>query len=50
MCIAVAAGLFDSAINYAWNAVILRLRERVRAYGVHVVHEFTSQTFDEGTL
>jgi hypothetical protein len=30
MCVAVAAGLFDSAINYAWNAAVVELREKVR--------------------
>ncbi|MFM6119434.1 MAG: hypothetical protein ACKPEO_09840, partial [Sphaerospermopsis kisseleviana] len=30
MCIAVSVGLFDSAINYAWNAAILQLREKVK--------------------
>jgi hypothetical protein len=29
MCIAVSTGLFDSAINYAWNASVLSLREKV---------------------
>jgi hypothetical protein len=31
MCTAVSSGLFDAGINYAWNAAILRLRDRVRA-------------------
>jgi hypothetical protein len=26
MCIAVSTGLFDSAINYSWNASVLQLR------------------------
>ena len=26
MCVAVATGLFDSAINYVWNSAILELR------------------------
>ena len=50
MCVAVAAGLFDSAINYAWNAAILRLRERVRTFGFSVVQQFTGKPFDEDAL
>lgn len=50
MCIAVAAGLFDSAINYAWNAVIMRLRDRVRSFGIGAVHTFTGDQFDEEAL
>lgn len=50
MCVAVASGLFDSAINYAWNAAVLRLRDRVRAFGLNVVRDFTGKSFDETTL
>ena len=50
MCIAVAAGLFDSAINYAWNAVIMRLRDRVRSFGIGAVQTFTGNEFDEDAL
>ena len=28
MCVATSVGLFDGAINYIWNAVILNLRAR----------------------
>lgn len=50
MCVAVANGLFDAAINYVWNAAILRLRDRVRAFGLHLVHSFTGKPFDEKIL
>lgn len=50
MCIAVASGLFDSAINYVWNAAVLRLRDRVRAFGLQLVPQVTSKPFDEATL
>ena len=50
MCVAVAVGLFDSAINYAWNASILQLRTRVREFGLHVVTQLKSQSFEESDL
>ena len=50
MCIAVSVGLFDGAINYAWNAVILRLRERVRSFGLTVVQQMVGRSFDEQSL
>ncbi|MET6760524.1 hypothetical protein [Pseudoalteromonas sp. NCIMB_1079] len=28
MCVAVSTGLFDGAMNYAWNAAILQLRQK----------------------
>ena len=37
MCVAVASGLFDAAINYVWNASITELRDKVRHFGVHIV-------------
>ena len=37
MCVAVATGLFDSAINYAWNAAIVELRTKVRRFGLRKV-------------
>jgi hypothetical protein len=37
MCVAVATGLFDAAINYVWNAAVLELREKVRRFGLAVV-------------
>jgi len=36
MCVAVAAGLLDSAINYAWNAAVIELRDKVRRFGLTV--------------
>ena len=50
MCVAVATGLFDSAINYAWNAAIIELREKVRRFGLAVVPQVTGRPFDDGTL
>ena len=50
MCVAVATGLFDSAINYAWNAAIIELREKVRRFGLAVVPQVTGKSFDETTL
>jgi hypothetical protein len=50
MCVAVAAGLFDSAINYAWNAAVVELREKVRRFGIAVIPQITGKPFDEDAL
>jgi hypothetical protein len=50
MCVAVATGLFDSAINYAWNSAIVELRARVRAFGLNVVGQIRQTPFDEAAL
>jgi hypothetical protein len=50
MCVAVATGLFDSAINYAWNAAIVELRAKVRRFGLTVIPQVTSKPFDEAAL
>jgi hypothetical protein len=51
MCVAVASGLFDAAINYVWNAAITELREKVRRFGIAVVPQvIDDKSFDENTL
>jgi hypothetical protein len=50
MCVAVAAGLLDSAINYAWNAAIVELRAKVRRFGLTVVPQVINKAFDEEAL
>lgn len=51
MCVAVAAGLFDSAINYAWNSAIIELREKVRRFGLNVIRQVIERhDFDERAL
>jgi len=50
MCVAVASGLFDSAINYAWNAAVIELRQKVRSFGLNTVHQFIGKAFDEEQL
>lgn len=50
MCVAVASGLFDSALNYAWNAAILQLRDKVRAFGITIVPQIIDKDFDEKKL
>ena len=50
-CIAIATGLFDSAINYVWNAAIVELREKVHRFGLHVIPQILSdKSFDEKSL
>lgn len=50
MCVAVSVGLFDSAINYVWNATILTLRDRVRNFGLPIVGNIKGSTFEEKQL
>lgn len=50
MCVAVSVGLFDAAINYAWNSSVLQLQERVRNFGLNVVGQILGQKFDEDKL
>ncbi len=50
MCVAVSAGLFDGAINYAWNAAILHLREKIRIFGLVIVAQILQRDFEEKHL
>ena len=50
MCVAVSTGLFDSAINYCWNASILQLREKVKNFGLPVVAQIIRSDFEEKHL
>lgn len=50
MCIAVATGLFDSALNYAWNAAVLQLRKKVRFFGINIVPKIIDKDFDDKKL
>jgi len=50
MCVAVSTGLFDGAINYAWNSAIVELRSKVREFGLHIVPELIDKPFDEDKL
>jgi len=50
MCVAVAAGLLDAAVNYAWNSAIIELRRKVRDFGLHVVPQVIGKPFDEKAL
>jgi len=50
MCVAVSAGLFDSAMNYAWNAAILQLRQKIRNFGLPIVAQVIQADFEERNL
>jgi hypothetical protein len=50
MCVAVSTGLFDSALNYIWNAAILHLRDKVRNFGLPVVAQILQKDFEEHHL
>lgn len=50
-CIAIACGLFDSAINYVWNAAIVELREKVRRFGLQIIPQIIDdKSFDKDSL
>ena len=50
LCVATSVGLFDGAINYIWNAVILNLRLRVRNFGLGYVAQILNKRFEEDDL
>lgn len=50
MCVAVASGLFDAAVNYAWNAAIIELREKIRRFGINIIPQIIDKDFDETKL
>lgn len=50
MCVATSVGLFDGAINYIWNAVILNLRARVISFGLGYVSQTLNKKFEEDDL
>lgn len=50
LCVAISVGLFDSAINYIWNATILNLREKVRIFGLRVIAQIRQTDFEEKHL
>ncbi len=50
MCVAVSTGLFDGAMNYAWNAAILQLRTKVRNFGLPIVAQILQLDFEEKHL
>ncbi|WP_455928117.1 hypothetical protein [Pseudomonas capeferrum] len=50
MCVAVSTGLFDSAMNYIWNAAILQLRAKIRNFGVPIVAQILQSDFEERNL
>lgn len=50
MCIATSVGLFDAAINYIWNSVIISLREKVKRFGLSFVGQTLNKRFEEEDL
>lgn len=44
MCVAVSTGLFDGAMNYAWNAAILQLRTKIRNFAYPLSRRFCNRT------
>lgn len=50
MCVATSVGLFDGAINYIWNAVIITLKKKVKNFGLTLVAQTLQKNFDEKDL
>lgn len=50
MCVATSVGLFDGAINYIWNAVIVTLKQKVKNFGLALVAQTLDKKFDEEDL
>lgn len=50
MCVAVSTGLFDGAINYAWNATIIQLRNKIKNFGLPIVAQILQNEFEEKHL
>lgn len=50
MCVAVSTGLFDGAMNYAWNAAILQIRTKIRNFGLPIVAQILQSDFEENHL
>lgn len=50
MCVATSVGLFDGAINYIWNAVILNLRTRAKNFGLGYIAQVLNKKFEEDDL
>lgn len=50
MCVAISVGLFDGAINYVWNAVIIALKHKVKNFGLSLVAQTLGRKFEENDL
>ena len=50
MCVAISVGLFDGAINYIWNAVIITLKQKIRNFGLGLISQTLNKPFDNNSL
>ena len=50
MCVAVSAGLFDGAMNYIWNAAIIKLRDKLKNFGLPIIANILEKDFEEKNL
>jgi len=50
MCVATSVGLFDGAVNYIWNAVIINLKIKVKNFGLSFIAQILNKTFEENDL
>lgn len=50
MCVATSVGLFDGAINYVWNAVVVNLRTQMKNFGLGLIAQTLNKKFEESDL
>lgn len=50
MCLATSVGLFDGAVNYIWNAVIINLKVKLKNFGLGFVAQTLNNRFEESDL
>lgn len=50
LCVATATGLFDSSINYIWNASVISLKKKVENFGLPIVSQILEKPFDKDNL
>jgi hypothetical protein len=50
MCVATSVGLFDGAINYVWNAVVVNLKTQMKNFGLGLIAQTLNKKFEENDL
>ena len=50
MCVALRVGLFDGAINYAWNTAIFSLRDKMMDFGLTVASQILEKDLTDGKI
>ncbi|MFT9056424.1 MAG: hypothetical protein ABF449_07340, partial [Ethanoligenens sp.] len=50
MVIAMSVGLFDGAVNYIWNAVVIGLKTKAKNFGLGFIAQILNKKFEENDL